>query len=67
MQENSLTPKTTKEEKAECLREREKDGLKTTLTSLEVWLRKNNNIEITSKLILKKIPKMTMSMRKSMS
>jgi hypothetical protein len=63
MLESLLTLKIMIEENKECLREREKDGQKTTLTSLEDSQKKNKCIETTSKLILKMIQKMIMLMK----
>jgi hypothetical protein len=59
MLESSVILKIMKEENPECLKEEGKDGLKITLISLADLLKKNNNIEIISKLIWKKTPRMT--------
>jgi hypothetical protein len=60
MQESLWTQRTTKEEKRECLKERNRDGLRTTPISSEVLQKRNSSIETTLKLILKETQKMIM-------
>lgn len=52
--ENSLTLIIIQEERIECQREKDKDGLKIILISLEASLKRSNNTETTLKQILKK-------------
>lgn len=60
IQGSSMILKTTTEERIECQKEREKDGLKITHTSSEDSQKKNSYIETTTKLIWKMTQKMIM-------
>lgn len=53
MSENILMSKIMKEEKKECNKKLRKDGITTTLSSMEVSLRKKPDTMIISKLIMK--------------
>jgi hypothetical protein len=61
IQESLLTQKITKEENKECLKKRDKDGLRTTLISLEGLLKKNKCTGTISRVILKETQKMISS------
>lgn len=67
IQENLQIQKITTEENKECLKERDKDGLKTILISLADLLKMNKCIETTSNLILKEILKMISLKRNQMN